>query len=138
MLRRDQHESACQGVSLNSLGDEEDHEQAVAKGLKRKAEKISVVHRGFPKPCPDSEICGVTKDFGTPNGLRDHRKRYHDTEWPKETACNVPGCQLSPDFHFISRELFSPHLRLYHFLNKTQAQQYIDKIIPQRKNQVIF
>jgi hypothetical protein len=43
MLRRDQHEVDCEGVSLDSLSDEaslpigEDHQQAVPKGRKRKA-----------------------------------------------------------------------------------------------------
>jgi hypothetical protein len=144
MLRRDQHEADCEGVSLDSLSDEaslpigEDHRLAVPKGRKRKAQDTNVVREGFPKPCPDSEICGVTKDLATHHLLNNHRTLHHDDKWPKETACNVPGCQLSPDFVFISRVLFSPHLRLFHFLNKTHPQQYIDKIIPQRKNQVLF
>ena len=134
MLRRDQHEVNCAGVSPDNLSDEalmstgEDHQQVVPNGRKRKSQNINVVHDGFPKPCADSKICGVTKDFATQHLMNNHRRLHHDDNWPKEMACNVPGCQLPRDHHFVSREAFRRHLSAYHMLDNAQAREYISKI----------
>jgi len=134
-LHRDNHEVNCQGTLLDDLGDEEslpageDDLQVLPKARKRKAQNINVVHDGFPKPCPDSNICGVTKDFATQHLLNNHRRLHHDDSWPKQTPCNVPGCQLPRDHYFVSRESFRRHLSTYHHLTNTEAREYIGQIV---------
>ncbi|KAL8714820.1 MAG: hypothetical protein Q9220_001333 [cf. Caloplaca sp. 1 TL-2023] len=97
---------------------------------KRKAADINKASEGFPKPCPDSDICGVTKDFATDNLLQNNRILHHDPNWPKEPPCNVPDCQLPKDRYFLSREAFRRHLNSYHLLNGDQAREHIVKILP--------
>ncbi|EXJ57123.1 hypothetical protein A1O7_07467 [Cladophialophora yegresii CBS 114405] len=134
-LRREQHEVNCEGVLSDGLGDEEplsigeEHQQTVPKSRNRKRADINMVHDGFPKPCPDSNICGVTKDFATMHLLKNHRNLHHDAQWPKEQACNVLGCQLPGDHYFVSREAFRRHLSTFHMFDNTQALEYIGKII---------
>jgi hypothetical protein len=84
----------------------------------------------FPKPCPDSEICGVDKDFANKHLLQNHRTLHHDDKWPGDRACNFPDCQLPKEHVFASREAFRRHLTSYHYLNAIQAREYIAKIIP--------
>ncbi|KAL8848596.1 MAG: hypothetical protein Q9221_006370 [Calogaya cf. arnoldii] len=142
-LRRDQHQVNCHAEPTlpGSLTLDDVHsvsEAAVPSPApttakpkrKRKAADISKASEGFPKPCPDSDICGVTKDFATDHLLRNHRLLHHDTNWPKETSCNVPDCQLPKDHYFVSREAFRRHLNSYHLFNADQAREYIGKIIP--------
>ncbi len=134
-LRRDQHEVNCKGASFANLNDEaslsigKDQQQMVGTGRKRKRVDLSVVHDGFPKPCPDSDICGVTKDFATKHLLTNHRNLHHDDTWPKETACNVTGCQLPQDHYFVSRQMFQRHLSDYHLFDNAEAVEHIGKII---------
>ena len=97
----------------------------------RTKEEIDKAKEEFPEPCPDSAICGVTKDFANENLLRNHRALHHDPNWPEGgTPCNFPGCQLPREHLFISREQFRRHLASRHMLTAEQANVYVGKIIP--------
>lgn len=140
-LRRDQHQVNCRDkptLSGARVLDDVQNEivvpspapMATKTKRKRKAADISKASEGFPKPCPDSAICGVTKDFATDHLLKNHRQLHHDPNWPEKTPCNFPGCQLPRDHYFVSREAFRRHLSTRHMLSAEQAREYIGKIIP--------
>ena len=129
-------------VSHQDLDDDQDEmfvpsPAPVAAKTKRKrtATDIKKGTKGFPKPCPDSAICGVTKDFANYGVLYQHSRRYHDsnwpeiTHWPEDTSCNFPGCQLPRDHYFGSREAFRRHLSDRHMLSVEQAREYVGKNI---------
>jgi hypothetical protein len=102
---------------------------ATSTTRKRKAKDISKADEGFPKPCPDSATCGITRDFASQDLLKSHRHLHHDTNWPAETPCNFPGCPLPGDHYFVSREQFRRHLSKQHLLTNEEANQYVGKII---------
>lgn len=134
-LHRDQHETNCQGISINTfdsqtaLPDNNDYLLTVPTSRKRKSQNIHHVSEGFPKQCPDREICGVTKTFATKHLMRNHRQLHHDETWPANTACNVSGCQLPRDHFFVSREAFRRHLSSYHMLTAIECREYVGKVI---------
>jgi len=138
-LRRDQHAVNCSAGPPLSLpfGSVDSNSTPTPStttttgvGRKRKRVDISKASEGFPKPCPDNEICGVKKDFATDHLLKNHRALHHDDSWPAETPCNFAGCPLPKDHYFVSREAFRRHLSSAHFLTAVEAREYIGKIIP--------
>jgi hypothetical protein len=95
---------------------------------KRKVADISKTSKGFLEPCPDSAICGVTKDIAHDNWHRNHRQLHHDPSWPEGgTPCNFPGSLLPRDHNFISREQFQHHLPGGHMLSTEQIREYIGR-----------
>jgi hypothetical protein len=137
-LRRDQHSVNCNSPSTddcNSTSNPDNTTMPSAESstkVKRQRKKadISIAGEGFPKPCPDSDICGVTKDFATQYLVTNHRSLHHDPNWPKKTPCNFPGCHLPKDTYFVSREAFRRHLAATHMLKTEEARVYVGKIIP--------
>jgi len=79
--------------------------------------------------CPDSDACGVTTVFTKYRAYASHRQRCHDTDWPADTPCNVPGCKT--DSVFQSRRTFQSHLCKVHLLDTAKRLEYTQKILPQ-------
>ena len=137
-LRRDKHQVNCRSPQdLEDVQDETfDSSPAPAPKAKkaqrkRKQTDTNKADEGYPKPCPDSDICGTTKDFANAKLLASHQVLHHDPNWPQDGApCNVPGCLLPRDHMFISREQFRRHLSGRHMLDAKQALVYVGKIIP--------
>lgn len=125
---RDDDEEAFDVATQATAVEDEPAAKSKAKG-KAKSTK-GVVDPGFPKRCPDSSICGVTKSFANARNLKQHRTSYHDDEWP-DSPCNVPGCHLPPTHLFPSRASFRKHLLTAHFLNDQDGLPYINQILPQ-------
>lgn len=101
-LRREQHYTTCQGLSASIDLDEAPGAASEAlpfiprTGMERirKRQDISKASEDFPKQCPDRDVCKVTKESATDHLMKNHRRLHHDENWPEQTSCNVPGCQL--------------------------------------------
>lgn len=137
---RDAHEVNCRPasarpapVAFNGVQSDADEPPPVPATKKRTYTKLKpgdALKPGFPKVCPESDTCGVTKPFNTRHTLAQHKANYHDTTWPQNTPCNFPGCTLPRTSYFTSRNQFRRHLNRHHYQDKPQAQRYIDLIMP--------
>jgi hypothetical protein len=93
------------------------------------AKKISKIAREWvPKPCPDSATCGVTRNLSTYAAFKGHRRACHDTTWPADMTCNLPGCRLPEDRTFRSRQDYRNHLAQGHHLNNEEIGKVLAKI----------
>jgi hypothetical protein len=117
---RDEHEVNCRPVSALSAPfeledlDRDADEPPPAPKTKRAYKKRKLgdaLQPGYPKLCPESDTCGVTKPFNTRHTLAQHKA-------------------LPENSYFTSRNLFRRHLNRHHLQNSVQAQRYIDLIMP--------
>jgi hypothetical protein len=135
-LERDEHEVNCSTLSaplvLDDIERDADEPAPAPRTTKRAYNKVKpgdALKPGFPKVCPQSDICGVTKPFNTRSALTQHKANHHDTTWPPNTPCNFPGCTLPRTSYFTSRNLFRRHLNTVHLQKDAQAKHYIGLIM---------